>query len=328
MDERIVAEREKIEWLNYWIEDADQNNERVILIGDSVTRELRKRINIYMKGGGYAVDLIAMSYSIMDDMALEEIKHYFDTTPYNYVFIIYHMGAHHGYHIECAESSKDMIQYGCRIKEILSVLNMYEAKVVSVSSTYERTIDENGNIISNHNSEIEKRNQILSSVSEEMNIPFLDLNKKIQYQNMQYTDWCHFYEDCYEYIAKLIIDRFFPDIEYTSSNQIRTVKELREKLDVHKDKKIYIYGNSIRGKNIYRYLEKRGYSFNGFIVSMEYAENMDDVLTINHVNNKDSIIIVTPLDVGIWKELKIGEFNYFSLNSDIYKYIYMDNDML
>ena len=37
-----IREREPIEWLNYWIEDANKYKQRIILIGDSVTRDLSK----------------------------------------------------------------------------------------------------------------------------------------------------------------------------------------------------------------------------------------------------------------------------------------------
>ena len=53
MEENKKQGREKIEWLNYWIEDADKDKERIILIGDSVTRDLRKKLNLYMKASYY-----------------------------------------------------------------------------------------------------------------------------------------------------------------------------------------------------------------------------------------------------------------------------------
>lgn len=46
-----IREREPIEWLNYWIEDANKYKQRIILIGDSVTRDLRKKINFFLRGG-------------------------------------------------------------------------------------------------------------------------------------------------------------------------------------------------------------------------------------------------------------------------------------
>lgn len=39
----MIENREKIEWFNSWIEDANANRKRILLIGDSVTRELRKK---------------------------------------------------------------------------------------------------------------------------------------------------------------------------------------------------------------------------------------------------------------------------------------------
>lgn len=50
-----IREREPIEWLNYWIEDANKYKQRIILIGDSVTRDLRKKINFFLRGGGESI---------------------------------------------------------------------------------------------------------------------------------------------------------------------------------------------------------------------------------------------------------------------------------
>lgn len=312
-----IEKREKIEWLNYWIEDANKDKDRVILLGDSVTRELRKKLNIFMEEM-YAVDLMAMSYSILDDMALEEIKHFFEKNPYQYVSIIYQMGAHHGYHLECVGSGNDAKQFECRTREILKVLSRYSNKVIAISPTLEREIDKNGKSVLHHNVEIGKRNQILRDVSKELQISFLDLNKEMDYQKIRFSDWCHFYEDCYEYIAEVIIKHFFSDIEYVSSNRMGTFEELNEKLRYYKNKKIYIYGNGVRGNRIKMYLKRKGYTFNGFIVSKQYADQNEDVLVVDQVEREDTLIIVTPMDASIWKELDSGKFDYISLNSYIY----------
>lgn len=46
-----ISKREMIEWLNYWIEDANEYKKRMILIGDSVTRDIRKKISFYAGRG-------------------------------------------------------------------------------------------------------------------------------------------------------------------------------------------------------------------------------------------------------------------------------------
>ena len=85
-----------------------------------------------------------------------------------------------------------------------------------------------------------------------------------------------------------------------------------------KYKKIYIFGNGVRGKRLKMYLERRGYSFDGFIVSEQYAESSKDVFLLHELNQADTLIIVTPVDAAIWNELHRRRFDYISLNSELY----------
>ena len=59
-------DRESIEWTNAWWADANTNNRRGILIGDSTTRQLRGKVEKLLKNF-YAVDLFASSFSYMMD---------------------------------------------------------------------------------------------------------------------------------------------------------------------------------------------------------------------------------------------------------------------
>lgn len=321
-----IGKREDIEWLNYWIEDASTDKKRIILLGDSVTRELRKKLQFYMRRD-YAVDLIAMSYCILDDMVLEEVGHYFLASPYEYESIIYQMGAHHGYHIACSGSLEDAEDFACRTVEILSRLKQYSAHVIAVSSTPERCFDKEGNRLFNHNREIAKRNRILGNAAQKAQVAFFDLNQKINGQDLRYLDWCHFYEECYSVIARIFLAEFFPDIPYIPSNQIETVRELDEKLKLYKDKKVYVYGNGIRGRRIRTYLCRRGYRFDGFVVSDEYMDLAGQAFGIDEIKNENTLIIVTPVEIGIWEKLEQNQFDYITLHSDVNTFLRMYAEM-
>lgn len=318
-----IEERERIEWLNYWIEDANENKKRIILLGDSVTREIRKRLNSFM-GEEYAVDLIAMSYSVLDDMVVEELKHFFDRAPYCYDAIFYQMGAHHGYYLECIKSDDAVKRYADKTEEILKLLSQYSVRLIAVTPTYERSFDKEGKKVLNHNEEITKRNQIMQAVSNHLNITFFDLNKEIDYKKVRYSDWCHFYEECYEYISKAIVERFFPEIHCVVSNRVGTIQQLDVELEHFKERKIYIYGNGVRGNCMRMYLRKKGYVFGGFIVSDKYLDLFEDVLSINQINKEEALIIVTPTDMEIWRQLEERKYDYISLNSDIYTFLDAD----
>ncbi len=322
------SNREKIEWLNYWIENANKRGEkRIILLGDSVTRELRKKLSFYMHED-YAVDLLAMSYNIFDDMVLEEIKHFFQTSIYQYDVVIFQMGVHHGSHIQCADSVEDTSYYEIRCIELLRILKQYAGAVIAMASTLESDMQEGKRRIScEYKKEIEKRNKLLENAAVKLDIVFYDINEKMNYFDARFTDRFHFYEIEYENIAKHIIRDLFPDVEFVTSNQIETLQELEEKLNQYKDKKIYIYGNGIRGKRIKKYLEMQNYVFGGFIVSKGYEEVSENTVDSAQIEIADSLIIVTPIDVTVWKRLDKQKADYISIHSDIHTFLRMYIDM-
>lgn len=321
-----IEKREAIEWMNYWIESACTYKDRIILLGDSVTREIRKKLQFFMKRK-YAVDLMAVSYCILDHMVPEEINHFFRSSPYRYEYIIYHMGAHHGYHIACAESGEDAEKFADRTVEILECLKQFSLHVIAVSSTMEKGFKNGEKQLTEHNREIEKRNRLLEEAAERVHITFFDLNRQIDYQIFRYTDWCHFYEECYESIARIFIAEFFPDIKCISANQIETVSELNMKLEVYNNKKIFIYGNGIRGRRIRMYLCERGYRFDGFVVSDEYIKSSDQVFYLSEIERKGTLVIVTPIDLDVWERLDQDQFDYVTLHSDVNTFLRMYTDM-
>lgn len=313
--------REKIEWLNYWIEDADKSGKkRMILLGDSVTRELRKKLSFYM-GEDYAVDLLAMSYNTFDAMVLEEIKHFFQTSIYQYDFAFYQMGVHHGHFIECARSAEDAVKYKMKSLELLETLKRYASHVIAMASTLEN------NVLEGEQKEIEKRNRLLEMAASKLNITFYDINEKMNYQTVRFTDRFHFYDREYENIAKQIVKDLFPDVACASSNQVETLWELKEKLEQYKDKKIYIYGNGIRGKRIKKYLEMQNCTFGGFIVSKEYEEVSGNTIDLAKIRKTGALLIVTPVDINIWKKLEKEKIDYISFHSDIHTFLRMSMDI-
>lgn len=323
------GKREKIEWLNYWIEDANREGQkRILLLGDSVTRELRKQLAFFLSEE-YAVDVLAMSYNICDDMALEEIRHFLQSSVYQYDYIFYQMGAHHGYHIECAERPEDADRFETRSMEILGVLMQHSSNVIALASTLESDIREGRRKIScEYGKETERRNRILETAARRSGIPFYDLNARIDYERVRFTDRFHFYEKEYEDIAGLIIADFFPGVHCASSNQIATLQELEETLEQYKDKRIYVYGNGIRGERIRIYLRRQGYRFDGFVVSEEFEEEEAEgnVIGIAGAEKKDALFLVTPRDPVIWNRLKEAGAEYISLHPDINTFLRMSVD--
>lgn len=58
--------RESVEWGNYWWDNANEiRNDRILLIGDSTSREYRSTLAEYM---GKPVDFIGSSSTVTDEL--------------------------------------------------------------------------------------------------------------------------------------------------------------------------------------------------------------------------------------------------------------------
>ena len=76
--------RERIEWSNIWWETAnDVQQKRIALLGDSVTRGFRSKLNSRLKGR-YVVDICASSSQITDSLLWKEYKFFFDCSEWQY----------------------------------------------------------------------------------------------------------------------------------------------------------------------------------------------------------------------------------------------------
>lgn len=62
-----IRERENIEWSNTWIANADKEGPRCLLIGDSVTREIRAELDRFLFHK-FSIDLFAASYALNEAM--------------------------------------------------------------------------------------------------------------------------------------------------------------------------------------------------------------------------------------------------------------------
>lgn len=80
--------RENIEWQNMWWESArNVKVKRIALLGDSVTRAYRSRLNKNLEGK-YVVDICASSSQITDSLLWKEYRFFFECNEWNYSRII------------------------------------------------------------------------------------------------------------------------------------------------------------------------------------------------------------------------------------------------
>lgn len=72
----FLTEREDIEWPNFWIDRANDNSsKRILLIGDSTSRMIR---STFSKISGSPVDLLATSSALHDELFINQINAFFN----------------------------------------------------------------------------------------------------------------------------------------------------------------------------------------------------------------------------------------------------------
>lgn len=316
--------REKIEWLNYWIEDADDEEEkRILLIGDSVARGYRKALNFIMKEEGFVIDLLAMSHSIFDGAFIEAIENYIGAVEfhYNYHYVLFNLGAHHGYSATCRENIMVQREYGYRLKTALKILGKLSNDVITVAGT-----PENKKEAGVDNREIEVRNCILESVSKELGYKFIDIYNPFISQEFSMIDRYHYFDNEYEHMATIIKTSMGfkeTDTEMKNANRIESLKLLMKIL--RSVGKVYLYGDGKRGRLLYKFLQHKNCMVRGFIVSDKFykGEDKGQILLREVVEKikKEDIIFVTPEERCLWGELSQLNLNYYTLGKRIYIYI-------
>lgn len=84
---------ENIEWTNGWHECANRFDvRRWLLIGDSVARAYRGRLQEFVGGKNIAIDFFATSYRIEDPAFFKELQHFFSFEEYRYEMILVNWG--------------------------------------------------------------------------------------------------------------------------------------------------------------------------------------------------------------------------------------------
>ena len=132
----MIFPREFAEWNDFWWEKAgDFSRRRVLLIGDSITRSYRDRVQEYYKPKRIAIDKLCGSRCAGDPMLTAELDLATGSlSGYRYDIIHFNNGLHGG----CNDTKIPLDVYKKGICDIISVLrrNQPQAKIVMVTSTY------------------------------------------------------------------------------------------------------------------------------------------------------------------------------------------------
>ena len=214
--------REKLELVNFWIDQANEEEEgkRILLVGDSTSRVIRRTMSEAL--GDVPVDLFATSAALRDVIYWDQLDAFFKNNQYKYDFIFVQVGNHSRinedgngpfteydykrFHddytilIEYLQNyCRRIILEPCYLMVVPRKYGWFKNKALKAIHKYLKVkIHQQPNIEANAVSQ--KKNVIMKQVAEELSMPWCDINAYLDSTYFIRRDNIH-----YEYRASLPI---------------------------------------------------------------------------------------------------------------------------
>jgi hypothetical protein len=189
--------RENTEWTNMrWNEATDNCKARILLVGDSIVVGHEKLLHDIVKDE-YCIDSLATAKCVSDIAYMKELDYMLASNDYS--LVIFNNGLH-GFDV----SDED---YEANLQEVLTDLNKRVKKLAWRNSTPMRDKEDLNKFNPERTPTILKRNAFAAKVTEELNIPSLDLYIPMA-ENVEYfsPDAVHYNEQGKEAQAKMIAE--------------------------------------------------------------------------------------------------------------------------
>lgn len=190
------ANRENKEWSNMWWENADKPNEnRILLIGDSITNGYRSYVQSNLPE--FSVDMLATSKALDDVMLFKELEYMF--LQYEYKIIHFNNGLH-GWHLQ-NEQYKTSYE---KLIEFLKILSS-NSVIVLVTSTPVTKIGQITELDMEKNDIVKERNKIVRGLADKYSLAINDLyNNMIEKPELRADDGYHYIDIGKEYQGKIV----------------------------------------------------------------------------------------------------------------------------
>lgn len=217
--------REKLEWVNFWIDQANEEEEgkRILLVGDSTSRVIRRTMSEVL--GGIPVDLFATSAALRDVIYWDQLDDFFNHSIYKYNYIFVQVGNHSRINEEGSGpfTEYDYTRFHDDYTTLIKYLQNYCKRII-LEPCYPMVIPkEYGRLKSNFRKAIHKyfkvkfyqqpneeanavsmkKNEIMHNVAQELSVPWCDINAYLD--NTYYIRRDHIH---YEYRANIPICKF------------------------------------------------------------------------------------------------------------------------
>ena len=193
---------EKYEWDDIWVHDANEpQKERILFVGDSITRGMRKFANELLEKKGIVADQLATSKSVDNPYLLQLIDYVIAQNPtYKKINIMF---GGHGFHLD---KEKYAVNYE---KVIKYIVEKYPQIKFTLASFTPLTNRDNLNEYSKNNEVILERREVAKTVSKKYNLSFTDvysvIAKRDDKSEIYYIDGVHFKDEGYKIIAKTLV---------------------------------------------------------------------------------------------------------------------------
>lgn len=190
---------EDIEWMDLWWEHTNTPGKRVLLIGDSISRDgyyhfVKERLE-----GKYLVDRCSLSTGIDSPMLYQALDIFIKHMGFSYEFIHFNSGAHAGY-IPRKEFGEDIEKVMLYLKG-----NAPGSKLLMGNCTPNRK-NPGPNGFGEYNDVLIQRNEEYQRVGKELGIKVLDLYSAIIDHNIMNSDGVHFNADGYKVLGDVVAD--------------------------------------------------------------------------------------------------------------------------
>ena len=200
--------RERTEWCNIWIPDANKENlPRILLLGDSITQGYYGGVVPRLNGKAYCARLTT-SACVCDPAFFLQLES--TISQYHFAVIHFNNGLH-GF-----DYSEDEYQEG--FQRLVKVLRTraQEANLICANST---PVKPGGNR-TQLQPRIIRRNVIITEITRKYNIPINDLNKLMQNHPEYYRDDYHFLEGAVELQAEQVAKMILPYLHVKGPSKV------------------------------------------------------------------------------------------------------------
>lgn len=207
----MMNDRQNLEWENTWLSGANSDHDRVLLVGDSVTRDIRKTLDGILnvnRENRIEVDLFAATFSILDGIFWRYLQCFLGDQ-YNWKYIVINYGFHHGFSVQCNINEKDAANFQMEYQNIIKLLKCYGEEIIVMTGNPMVYKDRLDVINEEIDAEIQARNKILKDIAVDMGYSIFDIYNLIMAdrQMFQYKDQVHFEEQTYHFVCELLRDR-------------------------------------------------------------------------------------------------------------------------